>query len=158
AVSLRVGAEERSFLPRVLPIRDPYGGALGAAVLLADVTRFRLLDQVKSDLVATASHALKTPLTGVRLALHLLLEEAVRPPTPNQTELVVDARDNAERLVAMVENLRDLARLEEGRGRLDLRPQRPADLLRAAAEEAAPRAADRDVTLAVEAADDLPPV
>ena len=33
-------------------------GTRRAAVLLEDVTRFRLLDQVKSDLVATASHEL----------------------------------------------------------------------------------------------------
>ena len=50
--------------------------------MLNDVTRFRLLDQVKSDLVATVSHELKTPLTGIRLAVHLLLEETVGPLTP----------------------------------------------------------------------------
>ena len=33
------------------------------------MTRFRLLDQVKSDLVATVSHELKTPLTSIRLAV-----------------------------------------------------------------------------------------
>jgi signal transduction histidine kinase len=122
------------------------------------VTRFRLLDQVKSDLVATASHELKTPLTSVRLALHLLLEEAVGPLTPKQTELLLDARDNAERLLAMVNNLLDLARLEGGRKHLDLEPEAPATLLRAAAEALRPRADDKGVAVAVEAADDLPAV
>jgi two-component system, NtrC family, sensor histidine kinase KinB len=157
-VQLHTGGQERSFLPRVLPIRDPWGQTLGAAVLLQDVTRFRLLDQVKSDLVATASHELKTPLTGVRLALHLLLEEAVGPLTAKQTELLVDARDNAERLLAMVNNLLDLARLEQGREHLDLRAEAPADLLRAAADGARPRAEDKGVTVVVEVAPDLPPV
>ena len=50
-------------------------------MLLADVTRFQLLDQVKSDLVATVSHELKTPLTSISMAIHLLLEEAVGPLT-----------------------------------------------------------------------------
>jgi signal transduction histidine kinase len=158
AVLLRVDGQERSFLPRLLPIRDPYGSTLGAAVLLEDVTRFRLLDQVKSDLVATASHELKTPLTSIRLALHVLLEEAVGPLTPKQTELLLDARENAERLLAMVNNLLDLARLEQGRQHLDLRPEAPAALLRSAAEEVRPRAEDKGVTVTVEAADDLPSV
>src|SRR5207237_9898661 len=74
AVSLGPEGHERWFLPHILTIRDPYGATLGAAVLLQDVTRFRLLDLFKSDLVATVSHELKTPLTSLRLDLHLLLE------------------------------------------------------------------------------------
>ncbi len=48
-------------------IRDEGQGLLGAAVVLTDVTRFRLLDQLKSDMVSTVSHELKTPLTGVQM-------------------------------------------------------------------------------------------
>jgi NtrC-family two-component system sensor histidine kinase KinB len=158
AVPLPVDGQEQSFLPRILPIRDPYGNTLGAAILLQDVTRFRLLDQVKSDLVATVSHELKTPLTSLRLALHLLLEEAVGPLTAKQTELLVDARDNAERLLAMINNLLDLARLERGRERVELRPEAPGDLLEAVASAVRPRAEDHGLTLAVEVAPDLPPV
>jgi signal transduction histidine kinase len=157
-VTVHGGGRELAFLPRVLPIRDPYGNTLGAAVLLEDVTRFRLLDQVKSNLVATVSHELKTPLTSVRLALHLLLEEACGPLTPKQTELLLDARENAERLLDRVNHLLDLARLEEQHEALDLRPRAPADLLRDAAEGVRHRAQDKGVDLVVEAAPDLPAV
>jgi PAS domain S-box-containing protein len=158
AVVLRDGGRERFFLPRLLPIRDPYGGTLGAAVLLEDVTRFRLLDEVKSNLVATVSHELKTPLTSIRLALHFLLEEAPGPLTAKQLELLLDARDNAERLLAMINNLLDLARLEEGRSRLDLRPEPPEALLKLAADSVRPRAEDEGVDVVVDAPADLPPV
>src|SRR5207248_7200648 len=122
-VLFRTGGEERAYLPQVLPIQDPYGGTLGAAVVLDDITRFRLLDQLKSDLLATVSHELKTPLTSVRLAVHLLLEETIGPLTPKQTELLLDARENTERLVRIGEHLLALARLEEGREELSLRPE-----------------------------------
>jgi signal transduction histidine kinase len=154
-IILRDAGKERSYLPRLLPIRDPYGATLGAAVLLEDVTRFRLLDEVKSNLVATVSHELKTPLTGIRLVIHLLLEEATGPLTPKQLELVLDARDNAERLLAMIDNLLDLARLEETQGRLDLQPVQPAELLKQAASALGPRAEDQGVDLVVEAPPDL---
>jgi signal transduction histidine kinase len=157
-VVLAMGGQEHFFLPRVLPIADPYGNTLGAAVLLLDVTRFRLLDQVKSDLVATVSHELKTPLTGIRLVVHLLLEETIGPLTPKQTELLLDARDNAERLLTMINNLLDLARIEEGRVQLRRVPESPATLLRTAADALRPRANDKEVTVAVESPDDLPPV
>ncbi|MEO2088301.1 MAG: HAMP domain-containing sensor histidine kinase, partial [Gemmataceae bacterium] len=113
-------------------------------------------DEFKSDLVATASHELKTPLAGLRLAVHLLLEEAVGPLTDKQTELLVDARENTERLVKIVDHLLALARLEQGREPVTLRQEDPAGLLRAAAERVGPLAAGR--TLVVDAAAGLPPI
>ncbi len=158
AIVLQMGEETHSFLPRILPIRDSDGATIGAAVLLEDITRFRLLDEVKSNLVATVSHELKTPLTSIRLVLHLLLEETVGPLTPKQLELLVDARDNAERLLVMINNLLDLARLEQGRSQLHLRPERPLALLQSAAESFRPRAEDRGIELSMDVAGDLPPV
>jgi signal transduction histidine kinase len=158
AVTLRIDGRDHFFLPRILPIRDPYGNTLGAAVLLQDVTRFRLLDEFKSNLVATVSHELKTPLTSVRLALHLLLEENVGALNPKQTELLLDARENAEILLARVNNLLDLTRLERGKEQLDILPEDPGDLLRSAADAISPKAEDKGIELVIEVAPDLPQV
>jgi two-component system, NtrC family, sensor histidine kinase KinB len=155
AVVVQIGEKTHTFLPRILPIRDPDGATLGAAVLLEDVTRFRLLDDMKTNLVATVSHELKTPLTSIRLVLHLLLEENLGALSPKQLELLVDARDNAERLLVMINNLLDLARLEQGKIQLNLRSERPASLLRSAADSFQPRAADQGVQLTLEASDNL---
>jgi two-component system, NtrC family, sensor histidine kinase KinB len=157
-VTFRYNGEDRAYLPQILPIKDPFGITLGAAVVLSDVTRFRLLDQIKSNLVATVSHELKTPLTSIRLVLHLLLEETVGSLTPKQTELLVDARDNAERLLNTIEHLLALARLEEGRESLQLQAIAPQDLLQTAAEAARPRAEAKHIELIVEDASSLPPV
>jgi signal transduction histidine kinase len=158
ALLLGSGAGQRTLLPRILTIRDPHGDLLGAAVVLQDVTPLRLLDEVKSNLVATVSHELKTPLTGVRLAIHLLLEEAAGPLTPKQTELLLDARENSERLLNMVENLLNLARLEQGSGQLDLRPETPHALLQAAADAIRPRAQDKGIEVVLDVPRDLPAV
>jgi signal transduction histidine kinase len=127
-------------------------------VVLNDVTRFRLLDQFKSDLVATVSHELKTPLTAVRLAVHVLLEEAVGPLTPKQTELLIDARDNAERLLALIDQLLALARLQRTQDRAAVRPEDPGELLRRATDGVRPRADDKHVEVEVVAGEPLPPV
>ncbi|AMV28127.1 Alginate biosynthesis sensor protein KinB [Gemmata sp. SH-PL17] len=148
-VSFRAGGEERTYLPQIRPIRSPEGDTLGAAVVLNDVTRFRLLDQFKSDLVATVSHELKTPLTSVRLAVHVLLEETVGPLTPKQTELLLDARDGSERLLALIDQLLALARLQRPRDETTFTPADPTELLRHAAEEVRSRAADKHVELAL---------
>jgi len=158
AVTIACDGRPRLFLPRILAIRDPQENILGAAVLLQDVTRFQLLDQVKSNLVATVSHELKTPLTSIGLAVHLLLEEAAGPLTPKQTELLIDARENSERLLATINNLLDLTRFEGGHQRLDRSPRPPADLLAAAANVVRPRVEDKQITIEVHADESLPRV
>ena len=158
AVTFRSRGDDHVFLPQVRPIRSPEGELLGAAVVLNDVTRFMLLDRLKSDWVATVSHELKTPLTSVRLAVHVLLEEAVGPLEPKQVELLVEARESTERLLKLIEHLLSLAQLEDGRERLDLKPTEPADLLRAAADEVATRAEDKRVEVVVGDASGVPRV
>ncbi len=158
AITYRIDNENRIFVPQVLPVRDPDGQTLGAAVVLSDVTRFRLLDEFKSDLVATASHELKTPLTGLRLAVHLLLEETVGPLTDQQTELMIDARDNTERLVRIVDHLLSLARLEQGREPIALRAEDPVELLRGAAERIRPLVSGKELVLDIDPAVPWPSV
>ena len=126
AIYLRDGNQDRYFLPRVLRIRSDSGELLGAAVVLSDVTKFHLLDQLKSDMISTVSHELKTPLTSLQMVVHLLLEEAVGPLTTKQTELLLAARQDSDRLLGMINDLLDLTRIEQGRVRLiSSRPTRP---------------------------------
>jgi signal transduction histidine kinase len=158
AIPLPFAGQERLFLPRILPIQDAFSRTVGAAVLLQDVTRFQLLDQLKSSLVATVSHQLKTPLTSIRLAVHLLLEEVVGGLNPKQIELLLDARDNAERLLATINNLLNLSRLESAQEWLDVHPESPATLLESVAEAIRPRAQDKNLTVEVDAPSDLPAV
>jgi len=158
ALCFRDDGQERFLLPRVLAIRADDDALLGAAVVLQDVTKFRLVDQLKSDMVATVSHELKTPLTSLQMAVHLLLEEVVGGLNPKQVELLMAARQDSDRLLAMVNDLLDLTRIEQGRVRLDLRPVAPADLVAEAVDRFEARAADAGVTLAGNAQIGLPPV
>ena len=114
AIYLRVDDKETFLLPRIIGMRDESGHLFGAAVILQDVTRFRLLDEVKTKLVSTVSHELKTPLTSVRMGLHLLLEERIGSLNPKQTELLLAAREDSERLLRMINDLLDLTKLESG--------------------------------------------
>jgi signal transduction histidine kinase len=154
---LRDEGQERFYLPRVLAIRSDEG-LLGAAIVLQDVTKFRLVDQLKSDMVSTVSHELKTPLTSVQMAIHLLLEEAVGPLTPKQIELLLAARQDSDRLLGMVNDLLDLTRIEQGRVQLDLRAAAPADLIADTVARFEGRAHDAGIDLKASVGFGLPPV
>lgn len=158
AIVDRYDTHERAFLPRILAIRDERGQPLGAAVVLQDVTRFRRLDQMKSNLVSNASHELKTPLTSVQMALDLLLERVVGPLSPKQAELVVAARHDAERLRSTVEDLLDLTRIEQGRLRLVLTELRPDELVRRSLIASADPASAARIELSWKADASLPSV
>ena len=136
AITLRVGREDRHYLPRVLAIGDRLTEFKGAAVILQDVTKFRLLDDVKNNLVGTVSHELKTPLTSLRLAVYLLLEQNIQGLSATQRELLESARDDADRLLRILDNLLDLARLEAGASTLDRREVEVGTLLAEIAGEA----------------------
>lgn len=120
ALNLRIDNEEKFFLPRVLLLLDERGDTFGVAVVLEDVTHQRLLDDVKTNILSTVSHELKTPLTSVRMALHLLLEESVGPLNDPQLELLSTAKEDSERLLRTLNNLLDLTRLEEAEPQLNL--------------------------------------
>jgi two-component system, NtrC family, sensor histidine kinase KinB len=121
-VTVRIDREDRHYLPRILTVGDKLTEFKGAAIILQDVTKFRLLDDAKTNLVGTVSHELKTPLTSLRMALYLLIEQKIDGLSAQQTELLEGARDDADRLLRILDNLLDLARLESGASALDRAP------------------------------------
>jgi signal transduction histidine kinase len=120
-VTVHIGRDERHYLPRILSIGDTLTGFGGAALLLQDVTKFRLLDDAKTNLVGTVSHELKTPLTSLRMAVYLLLEESFGKLTAQQKELLETARDDADRLLRILNDILDLSRIESGLASLNRR-------------------------------------
>ena len=114
--AVRVPAPDggRALLPRASPVEDEGGGLIGATVILQDVTRLVRFDELKNDLVATVAHEFRTPLTSLRMAIHLCTEGAVGPLNDKQLDLLVAARDDCERLQRIVDDLLDLAKVRAG--------------------------------------------
>jgi signal transduction histidine kinase/HAMP domain-containing protein len=157
-LTLRVNGGEKAFLPRIHLMRETDARPVGVAVVLHDVTRFRLLDDAKTNLVATVSHELKTPLTSVRMVLHLLSEKSLGPLNKKQDELVETARKDSERLIRILDELLDIARLEAGAASLTRESVRPADLVQSIVDEARRPAAEAGVRLSTTVEPDLPTV
>jgi len=112
----------RWLLPRATPVYSEQGAIVGATIVLQDVTRLMRFDELKNDLVATVAHEFRTPLTSLRMAMHLLAEEVVGPLGEKQADLVLAARQDCERLQAIVDDLLDLSRIQAGRVELQRRP------------------------------------
>ncbi|MEJ0000768.1 MAG: ATP-binding protein [Verrucomicrobiota bacterium] len=158
AIKFHIDGQDRYFLPRIVLLRTEKGETFGVAVILDNVTRMLLLDDVKSNLIATVSHELKTPLTSVRMALYLLHEKTVGGLNENQTELVEAAKEDTDRLLRTLNDLLDLAKLEQGSAPLLLRNAPPAELVATAERTAREIAHAAGIELSTEIAPGLPDV
>lgn len=150
AVATQTAEGDRYLLPRAAPVYDERGAVQGVAVILQDITRLRRFDELKNDLVATVAHEFRTPLTSLRMSIHLCLEELPGPLTEKQTELLFAAREDCERLQAFIDDLLDLAKLQAGR--LEMRKSRIPihQLLQGALAEQSAYAEQMQVQLRIE--------
>ena len=114
------GAVQR-LLPRVVPVPALTPQQGGAVLLLYDVTDLVRLDEMRSELVAVASHELQTPLTTLRMTL-LMLQERSDVLPERERELVATSLIGVEQLTETVHEFLDLTRIEAGELRLDLEP------------------------------------
>ena len=147
AVQLPTLLGDRQFLPRATPVYETQGVIVGATVILQDVTRLRRLEELKNDVVATVAHEFRTPLTSLRMAVHLCTEQVVGPLTEKQAELLGTAREDCDRLQTMVDDLLDLSRIESGRAELFPLPTPVSELIEHALDEHKAEAAGKGVRL-----------
>jgi two-component system phosphate regulon sensor histidine kinase PhoR len=102
---------ERLFEVRSAPIRSEENFS-GALLTFHDITPLRRLENLRKEFVANVSHELKTPLTALRAALETLLEGAMEDPE-HARDFLQTAQDQTERLQRLIEDLLNLARLEQ---------------------------------------------
>ncbi|MBU8898515.1 PAS domain-containing sensor histidine kinase [Corallococcus sp. H22C18031201] len=147
AVRVEAADGARWLLPRGSPVYGETGDVVGATLLLQDVTRLRRFDELKNDLVATVAHEFRTPLTSLRMAIHLVAEGVVGPVTEKQADLMFAAREDCERLQGIVDDLLDLSRIQGGQLLLDVKLVRTEELVESALDTQRGAASERGVHL-----------
>jgi two-component system phosphate regulon sensor histidine kinase PhoR len=93
-------------------LHDAHDKAIGAVIVLNDVTRLHRLETVRRDFVANVSHELKTPITSIKGFVETLLDGAMKNPDDAERFLKIVARQT-DRLNAIVEDILSLSRIED---------------------------------------------
>jgi signal transduction histidine kinase len=119
-----------------------------------DISERARLERAKSDFVATASHELRSPLTSIKGFVELL--EGSPDLTTREREFVDIILRSTDRLVDLVNDLLDVARIEADRVELNRRPINVGEEVREVAELMGPRLADKNQRLEVHVAPALP--
>jgi len=79
------------------------------------VEQFKKLDQLKSDFVSTVSHEIRSPLASIKNAVNLLASGKTGAVNEDQERFLQMAVRNIDRLVAIVNDLLDLSKIEAGK-------------------------------------------
>ncbi len=82
--------------------------------VIQDVGARKQLEQMKRDFVAVVSHDLRTPLTSIQMIHSMLQEDAEGVLPPQAMKNLSNAQDNVSRLMALINNLLDLEKLDAG--------------------------------------------
>ncbi len=92
---------------------------IGCIIVMHDITPFKEMDKLKSELIATVSHDLKQPLGVMNGYVELLMmQQAVSPQGLNHIQMIRRAVQNMRQLI---DDLLDLTKIESGI-KLDLQP------------------------------------
>jgi signal transduction histidine kinase len=147
--AMAVVADGDFTLPRDLAYErnDEIGSA--SRSFRAMTNRLAELDRLKAEFVSIATHELRTPLNVISGYAELISEGVYGEPTAGQREAVETIRDQTRVVSQLVSQLLDLSRLEAGGLRLEIKPEKSAELFHRVERAFAPLAQRRGITFSV---------
>ncbi len=122
-VDLSTETERRFVRATAAPVVTPGRAAeLGTVFALRDVTLERELDKMKEDFLHYITHDLRNPLGSAIGFLDLLLKGTAGVLNSDQHSIVSSVRRSTSRLMSLINNILDIAKMEAGRVRLQVKP------------------------------------
>lgn len=113
------------------------------------------MERLRDDMTRMIVHDLKSPLSAMLATLEMTVEGDLGPLSERQRRLLSDAHQRGADMLQLIDNLLDLARLEDSRLRLQLRDLEVQRLLSEVATEWSVRTEQKGVSLRV---DPAPPI
>ena len=118
--------------------------------------KLRELQKLRDDLMKMIVHDLKTPLTSVLASLEMALDGDFGAYSPEMRRALGDAEEKAEDLLTLIEDLLEVARLEEASVSLELQPIAPRAFLVSVSDEWAMRFRQDGARVSVDTSDEAP--
>ena len=95
-------------------ITDSQGRWLGYMKIFYDITREKLVDQLKSEFISIAAHQLRTPLSSIKWEIKMVLDGDAGAINEEQRELLNKGYVSNERVIGLVNDLLNVSRIEDG--------------------------------------------
>lgn len=139
-------------------IVQPYAEFQGYLFTFADATQEGEIDEMKNDFISVASHEMRTPMTSIKGSLELLLGGYAGELPAEATELLVISLTAVDRLVRLINDLLDIAKIESGKMELHLDKHDVGDIVRRSIRSLRALAETHRVSIQLDQPNPLPPV
>lgn len=142
------------------PVRDIVDKIfIGAVVVMEDITEQKKLDNMRREIVSITSHQLRTPSTIIKGNLEMLMSKDMGKLNGQQEEILNDIYHGNERMIRLINDLMDVAKIDEGKFSLVSKPVQLEDIVGEVIKVLMPLAKERKVALEYHKPEEsLPPV
>ncbi|HEX5000071.1 MAG TPA: histidine kinase dimerization/phospho-acceptor domain-containing protein [Terriglobia bacterium] len=130
--------------------------SFGANLMWRDMLRESRLAEMRSQFVASVSHELKTPLTGIRMLAETLQTPAAAEPAIH-AEYLETIVGETERLARLLNNVLDFSKIERGEKHYHMKHASLADVLRNVVRAMRLPMVEQGFEFSLEIADGVPP-
>ncbi|KKT29707.1 hypothetical protein A3G55_02080 [Candidatus Giovannonibacteria bacterium RIFCSPLOWO2_12_FULL_44_25] len=114
-MEVHISAPDLRLLITMTHVVDRAGNVRGFLKILHDISREKLLTRLKSEFVSIAAHQLRTPLSAIKWTLRLLLDGDAGALSKEQLDFLSKGYETNERMIKLVNDLLNAARIEEGK-------------------------------------------
>lgn len=138
------------------PIRNIRSTIIGYLLFFIDMTREKMLEQVRADFTSMIVHDLRSPLTAIMGNLELLFMEFERVCEDDTRELFQDSLEQSQRLLNLINDLLDVSKIESGKFNLTKELVDPTELIKYAIRSMDPLAKRESIDLQFNIEQNLP--
>lgn len=132
------------------------GDSASKVIVLRNITSFKEMDVAKTNFIAAVSHELKTPLASSDFSLKLLEDTRVGQLTDDQKALVVQLKNDNQRMLRILSELLNMSQVEAGRLQLINQPVSPYSIIDASMEALSAAMKEKNITVEKQIAEALP--
>lgn len=125
------------------------GQVIGAIEVFSDITREKQLERMKDEFLSVASHELRTPMGAIRANLSMILSGDYGPVNKDLIEPLSDMKNSTIRLVELVSDLLNVARIEAGRMKFELTSFDVKEAAQTVVTDLAPLGKEKGVKVAI---------
>ncbi|HEX2984642.1 MAG TPA: ATP-binding protein, partial [Ignavibacteriales bacterium] len=159
SMRVAINNKEKYFSKEIITVKLQDNGEeiiAGKVFILKNVTSFEERNAAKTNLIATISHELKTPLSSINISLKLLENAKLGEINDEQKKIIQSVKQQTMRLSKMVNELLDYSQTESGNIKLRIVSVHPTDIVDYAVTALMVLISEKNIHLDVNIEENLP--